>query len=120
MSAPRFDWSVGRYEETAARLLPVAERLVEQAALRAGECVVDVGCGTGNAALLAARRGARVIGVDPARRLLEVARRRAGAEALDISFLEGEAATLPLGDESADVVLSVFAVIFAPDAEAAA
>ena len=120
MTAPRFDWSVGHYEDTALQLLPAAELLVEQAAPRAGEHVVDVGCGTGNAALLAAARGARVTGVDPALRLLEVARRQAAAEALDVTFLAGEAAALPLADKSTDVVLSVFGVIFASDAQAAA
>ena len=120
MTARRFDWSVGRYEETALRLLPAAELLVEEADVRGGDRVVDVGCGTGNAALLAAARGARVTGVDPALRLLEVARERAAAETLNVTFLAGEAAALPLADESADVVLSVFGVVFAPDAEEAA
>lgn len=81
---------------------------------------MDVGCGTGNAALLAARAGARVTGIDPAPRLLEVARARAAIEGQDIEFLSGDAASLPLGDASADAVLSVFAVIFAPDPVAAA
>ena len=49
------DWSVGRYEHTAAQLLPAARVVVERAAIADGETVVDVGCGTGNAALLAAR-----------------------------------------------------------------
>ena len=120
VTARRFDWSVGRYEETALRLLPAAELLVEEADVRGGDRVVDVGCGTGNAALLAAARGARVAGVDPALRLLEVARERAAAETLNVTFLAGEAAALPLADESADVVLSVFGVVFAPDAEEAA
>ena len=71
-----FDWGAGRYEETAARLEPAARVIVERAAPAAGEHVVDVGCGTGNAALLAAERGATVTGVDPAPRLLEVARGR--------------------------------------------
>ena len=116
----RVDWGVGHYEQTASQLLPAAELLVEQAAPLAGARVVDVGCGTGNAALLAAARGARVTGVDPALRLLEVARRRAAAAALEVTFLTGEAAALPLPDNSADVVLSVFGVIFAPDPQAAA
>ncbi len=116
----RFDWSVGHYEETAPQLLPAAELLVEEAAPLAGARVVDVGCGTGNAALLAAARGARVTGVDPAPRLLQVARQRATAAALDVTFLAGEAAALPLPDSSADVMVSVFGVIFAPDAQAAA
>jgi SAM-dependent methyltransferase len=116
----RVDWSVGHYEETASQLLPAAELLVEEAAPLAGARVVDVGCGTGNAALLAAARGARVTGVDPALRLLDVARLRAAAEALEVTFLAGEAAALPLADKSADVLLSVFGVIFAPDPQAAA
>jgi SAM-dependent methyltransferase len=116
----RVDWSVGHYEETASQLLPAAELLVEEAAPLAGARVVDVGCGTGNAALLAAARGARVTGVDPALRLLDVARRRAAAESLEVAFMEGEAAALPLADKSADVLLSVFGVVFAPDPQAAA
>src|SRR6266536_2072655 len=120
LTALRFDWSAGHYEETAPQLLPAAELLVEEAAPLAGERVVDVGCGTGNAALLAAARGARVTGVDPALRLLDVARRRATAAALDVTFLTGEAAALPLADKSADVMLSAFGVIFAPDPQAAA
>jgi ubiquinone/menaquinone biosynthesis C-methylase UbiE len=57
-AASLFDWGVGRYEDTAARLEPVARGVVERAAPVAGEHVLDVGCGTGNAALLAAARGA--------------------------------------------------------------
>src|SRR6266508_4578451 len=93
VSAPvRFDWSIGRYEHTAAQLLAAAEAVVERAAPLACERVVDVGCGTGNAALLAAARGARVVGVDPAGRLLEVARDEADARGLEVMFLPGEAA----------------------------
>jgi SAM-dependent methyltransferase len=119
MGAP-IDWGTGRYEETAAQLLPAAQAVVAAAGLRAGERVVDVGCGSGNAALLAARAGAHVVGVDPAARLLDVARASAAADGLDATFVEGEAAAIPLEDASADAVLSVFAVIFAPAAEAAA
>jgi SAM-dependent methyltransferase len=94
--------------------------VVEHAAPEPGERVIDVGCGTGNAALLAAARGARVIGVDPASRLLEVAREQAAARGLDAKFAAGNAAEMPLDDESADRVVSVFGVIFAPDPAAAA
>src|SRR5919199_6366535 len=106
MSATRLDWGLGRYEDTAARLEPAARAVVERAAPAAGEHVLDVGCGTGNAALLAAARGARVTGVDPAPRLLDVAREEAAARGLDATFTAGEAAALPLGDGEADVVLS--------------
>src|SRR4051794_29093284 len=114
------DWGVGRYEDTALQLLPAARVVVDRAEPQPGERVVDVGCGTGNAALLAAERGARVTGVDPAARLLGVAREQAAARGLDAAFTAGEAAALPLEDGEADVVLSVFAVIFASDARAAA
>jgi SAM-dependent methyltransferase len=117
---PRLDWSLGHYEQVAAQLLPAARAAVERAAPAEGQHVVDVGCGTGNASLLAAARGARVTGVDPAGRLLEVARGRVREQGLDATFVLGEAGALPLGDDEADLVLSVFGVIFASDPEAAA
>ena len=120
-SAPKPpDWSLGNYEHTAAELLPAARVVVERAAIAEGETVVDVGCGTGNAALLAAALGARVTGVDPAARLLEVARGRAADEGLQATFVAGDAASIPLEEATADVMLSVFGVIFAPDPVAAA
>src|ERR671932_1956249 len=97
-TGPAVDWGLGRYESTAERLLPAAHVVVERAALHAGERVVDLGCGTGNAALLAAAQGAEVTGVDPASRLLEVARARAAGEGAEVTFLSGEAASLPVGD----------------------
>jgi SAM-dependent methyltransferase len=114
------DWGLGRYESTAEQLLPVARVVVDSAALRPGERVIDLGCGTGNAALLAAACGAQVTGVDPAARLLDVARRRAASEGANTTFLSGEAASVPVDDAGADVIVSVFGVIFAPDAVAAA
>jgi SAM-dependent methyltransferase len=119
-AASRPDWAAGRYERTAAQLLPAAEAAVAAAAPGPGEHVVDVGCGTGNAALLAAQAGARVTGVDPAARLLAVARAEAAAHGLEATFVDGHAAALPLPNASADVVLSVFGLIFAPETEPAA
>jgi SAM-dependent methyltransferase len=109
------DWGVGHYETTAARLAPAAEVVVQRASLRPGERVLDLGCGTGNAALLAVRAGSTVTGVDPAVRLLEVARDRAAAEGVEIDFASGDAASIPLAEASVDAIVSVFAVIFAPD-----
>jgi SAM-dependent methyltransferase len=114
------DWGVGRYERTAAQLAPVAGVVVEAAAPQPGERVLDLGTGTGNAALLVAARHATVIGVDPAARLLEVARARAADAGLEAGFALGEGAAIPVGDGTIDVVVSVFGVIFAPDAAAAA
>jgi SAM-dependent methyltransferase len=109
------DWDAGRYETTAAELAPVAEAVVERAGISANQDVVDVACGTGNAALLAAARGARVVGVDGAARLLEVARERAHAQGLAIDLRRGDLLELPVDAASTDVVLSVFGVIFAED-----
>jgi len=114
------DWGDGEYERTAAQLQPVAEVLVRAAAVRSGERVLDVACGTGNAAVLAARAGARATGVDAAPRLVEVARERAAAEGLEATFQTADAVALPFGDGTFDVALSVFGVIFAAPAERAA
>ena len=94
--------------------------VVQRVAPKRVQRVVDVGCGTGTAALLAAERGATVIGVDPAPRLIEVAREEAAARGLAARFERGDAAALPLEDGAADVVLSAFGIIFAPDPRAAA
>jgi len=114
------DWGLGRYEQIAGQLLPAARVLVEHAAPRPHERVLDLGCGTGNAALLTAERGAHVTGVDPDRRLLDVAERNAALRQLPATFIVGEADFLPLADACTDVVLSVFGVIFSPSAPAAA
>lgn len=114
------DWGLGQYERIALQLLPAAEVVVDIADPVGGETFVDVGCGTGNAALLVAERGARVIGVDPAERLLEVAAAAAENGDLDAEFVPGEAASMPITNAEADAVVSVFGVIFAPDPAAAA
>jgi ubiquinone/menaquinone biosynthesis C-methylase UbiE len=113
------DWSLGQYEPTGESLLPISEIVVAMSEPLAGKRVVDLGCGTGNAALLAAGRGAVVTGVDPAARLVEVARKRAAERGLQAEFLAGDAASIPVEDGTAELLLSVFAVIFAPDADLA-
>ncbi len=109
------DWGAGTYEKTAAELEPVALAVVTQARISPAEVVVDVACGTGNAALLAAARGAQVVGVDGATRLLEVVRARAQATDLAIDFRHGDLHALPIDDDAVDVVLSIFGVIFAKE-----
>jgi SAM-dependent methyltransferase len=113
------DWGVGSYERTAAQLMPTARVVVDAAGIERGDRVVDVGTGTGNAALLAATRGAIVAGIDPSARLVAVARERANLGGLDAAFVTGTADDMPLGDGAADIVMSVFGVIFAPDPAAA-
>lgn len=108
------DWSRGEYERTAEQLQAAAVAAVAALAPAEGERVLDVGCGTGNAALAAARAGAAVVGVDPARRLLEAARARAEREGFPgADFVEGDALALPVEDAAFDAALSVFGVIFA-------
>ena len=115
------DWGAGEYERTAAQLQPAAETVVAAAALQPSDDVLDVGCGTGNATLLAARAAGRAVGLDPAERLLEVGRERAAAQGVDATFVAGDALALPFPDAAFDVVVSVFGVIFAqPGAQAAA
>jgi SAM-dependent methyltransferase len=114
------DWGQGRYERVAEQLLPAAEELIEAAAPRPGQQVVDLGTGTGNGALLAAARGAHVIGVDPAERLLSVAAERARERDLDLDLRLGSAEANPIDDDAAELITSVFGVVFSPDAEIAA
>ena len=109
------DWGLGRYERTATELEPVAESVVRMAEISAGQDVIDLACGTGNAALRGAALGARTVGVDASPRLLEVARGRARDQGVAVDFREGDLLSLPLADRCADVVLSVFGVIVASD-----
>lgn len=113
-------WASGNYAAVAARIPIVAERLCDAADLRAGDRVLDVATGSGNAALAAARCGCDVTGVDFVPGLLERARIRAVAEGLDAEFQVGDAERLPFPDSSFDAVTSVFGVMFAPNQERAA
>jgi SAM-dependent methyltransferase len=110
-------WSTGDYSAVGARLYITSELLCEAVDLRAGERVLDVACGSGNAALAAARRFCQVTGVDYVPALLERARERAQAERLEATFQEGDAEALPFPDASFDVVLSTCGAMFAPDQE---
>jgi SAM-dependent methyltransferase len=113
------DWGDGDYGRTAATLVPAAEALIDAAGIGAGDRVLDVGCGTGNASLAAAARGAEVTAVDPSPGLVALARARAEAEGAAVRVEIATAGGLPFGDGAFDAVVSSFAVIFAPDAEAA-
>jgi SAM-dependent methyltransferase len=113
-------WASGDFGVIATLIQPVAEWLTDSADLVAGSRVLDVAGGTGNAAIAAARCGARVTGTDYVPALLERGRERARAERLDVEFAEADAEALPYDDGAYDAVLSVFGAMFAPDQPRAA
>ncbi|WP_395316876.1 class I SAM-dependent methyltransferase [Variovorax sp. UC74_104] len=111
-------WST--FAPTAMFTTPVAGHLVGFAQIAEGEAVLDVGTGTGVVAVTAARRGARVTGLDLTPELIEAARENAGISGHgDIAWTEGDAENLPYADASFDVVLSQFGHMFAPRPEVA-
>ena len=113
-------WASGDFAEIATLIVPVAERLCDTADLRAGSTVLDVACGSGNAAIAAARLGCVVTGVDYVPALLERGRERAAAERIGVDLRHGDAEEIPFPDESFDAALSVFGSMFAPDHRRAA
>ncbi len=116
----RTAWGTGDYPRVGNTLQIIAERLVEAAGVRAGQRVLDVASGQGNAAMAAARRFAEATGMDYVPELLQQGRERAAAEHLDVTFTEGDAERLPAPDAAYDVTLSTIGVMFAPDQQRAA
>ncbi|RYF36654.1 MAG: class I SAM-dependent methyltransferase, partial [Comamonadaceae bacterium] len=109
-------WASGDYAVVGTTLQIVGETLCEAADLRAGERVLDVAAGNGNATLAAARRWCEVTSTDYVPALLERGRERAAAERLHgIEFRDADAEALPFDDGSFDVVLSTFGCMFAPN-----
>ena len=113
-------WSSGDYAVVGTTLQIVGESLCEALDLRAGERVLDVAAGNGNATLAAARRWCDVVSTDYVPALLERGRARASAEGLPVQFEQADAENLPYNDDSFDVVLSTFGVMFTPDQNKAA
>lgn len=113
-------WSKGDFAMVASIVYNVADDLAEALDLVPDEKVLDVACGSGNAAIAAARYGCDVVGIDYVPALLDRGRRRAEAEGLTIDFLEGDAEAIPYPAASFDAVLSVFGSMFAPNHRQAA
>lgn len=114
--ADAFSATADDYAATMAPALePVAAEVVRRAELAPGEMVIDIGTGTGTAAGLARGEGRRVIGVDGAAGMLEIARRQLP----DVELVEADFLRLPQADASVDVVLAVHALLFADDRVAA-
>jgi ubiquinone/menaquinone biosynthesis C-methylase UbiE len=108
-------WASGDFPKMGVQLAIAGELLCEAVPVHAGDRLLDVGTASGNTALAAARRRARVTGIDLVPSLLDRARQRASAEGLEIDFQEGDAMALSFPNASFDVVTSTFGAIFAPD-----
>lgn len=113
-------WATGDFSKVGATQILPGELLCEFLPVYAGDRVLDVAAGSGNAALAAARRGCEVKAVDFVEALLERGRERAAAERLHVDFQFGETEELPFPDASFDVVLSTFGSMFAPNPARAA
>src|SRR5206468_11910260 len=99
-------WSSGDYAVVGTTLQIVGETLCEALDLRAGQRVLDVAAGNGNATLAAARRWCNVVSTDYVPALLERGRERAAAERLAVEFRQADAEALPFADRSFDLVSS--------------
>jgi SAM-dependent methyltransferase len=113
-------WSSGDYAVVGTTLQIVGEALCEALDVRSGQKVLDVAAGNGNVALAAARRWCDVVATDYVAALLDRARERADAERLAIEFRTADAEALPFPDDSFDIVVSTFGVMFTADQERAA
>ena len=113
-------WESGDFGQIARSIENVAEEFMVRQPLQPGSHVLDVACGTGNLAVIAARRGCVVSGIDIARNLIDQARTRAAAESLPIDFKEGDVEALPFAGCRFDLVVSTFGVMFAPRPNVAA
>ncbi|MET0411582.1 MAG: class I SAM-dependent methyltransferase [Polyangiaceae bacterium] len=119
-SKQRDTWAMGDFNVIALSIMAVSEGLVASVDPHAGQRVLDVACGSGNTALIAARRYCDVVGVDYVPALIERGRQRAAAEGCSIELQVGDAQALPCKDDQFDVVLSTFGVMFAPEQQRAA
>lgn len=108
-------WASGDFAVVGTTLQIVGELLAEAADVRAGERVLDVAAGNGNATLAAARRFADVTSTDYVPALLDKGRARAEAEGLAVQFQVADVEALPFADGQFDCVLSTFGSMFAPD-----
>ena len=108
-------WGSAPFENIAHLIEDMHVALVESLAPVAGEHWLDLGCGVGDVAFLAARAGATVTGSDLAPTLIETARQRALEYGLDLTLEVADAQNLHYSDASFDVVSSSVGVIFAPD-----
>jgi len=107
-------WMTGNYDLFSRFMEKDAEQFFLRLGVKPGTRLLDVGCGAGQLALIAARAGAKVTGCDIATNWIEKARARAAAERLSIVFEEGDAEALPYAEGQFDAVVSLVGAMFAP------
>jgi SAM-dependent methyltransferase len=107
-------WASGDFAVIGTTLQIVGEQLAEALDVRAGERVIDIAAGNGNATLAAARRFAEVTSTDYVPALLARGEARARAEGLLVRFVEADAEALPFEAASFDVAMSTFGAMFTP------
>ena len=110
----RSTWEAGDFAEVAKHIGATAEDFVARLDIKPGMKVLDVACGSGNLALVAAAKGADVTGLDIAENLIATAKKRAEEAGLDIKFDHGDAEAMPYEDNSFDLVMTMFGAMFAP------
>ncbi len=110
-------WMTGDYGLFARYMEKDAEQFYQRLGIAPGTRLLDVACGAGQIALIAARAGAKVTGCDIATNWIEQAKTRAATEGLEITFQEGDAEALPYQDGQFDAVVSMFGAMFAPRPE---
>ena len=108
-------WGSAPFERAAATIADMHDALVASLAPQPGERWLDLACGAGDVAFLAAEAGAVVTGSDLAPALIETARRRAAEAGLELTLEVADCEALPYESESFDIVSSSIGVIFAPD-----
>jgi SAM-dependent methyltransferase len=113
-------WEAGDFGIVAKYNDPSAMEFMARLPLQRGQRALDVACGTGNLAIIAARAGCVTSGIDIASNLVLQARARAAAEGLQIDFREADAEELPFPAASVDMVVSMYGLMFAPRPERAA
>jgi SAM-dependent methyltransferase len=116
----RETWMAGDFGEVARHIEHHARDFMARRRITKDMQVLDVACGTGNLAILAAQAGARTCGLDIAGNLIGQARKRAEAAGLAIEFIEGDAEAIPYPDNQFDLVVSMYGAMFAPRQELAA
>jgi ubiquinone/menaquinone biosynthesis C-methylase UbiE len=114
-------WALGNYPAIAADIIPgLGQILVTACGVRAGDRVLDVATGSGNAAVPAAHTGAHAVASDLPPELLAAGERQAAQQGIELEWRQADAEALPFGDGQFNIVMSCVGVMFAPHHQASA